>query len=120
MDESTLSTMGKRVYDPIVIRKRIDRSSPLLAQALAHRQTVVATFRFYRPSPSGDGKEEHFYTIKIEGGYVASIATTSPDTLSPESAALPVTEEVQFNFSKITKTFTEGGLEFEDNWKATR
>src|SRR5512144_3385705 len=51
-------TSGRRTYEPLVIRKRVDRSSPQLAKALAENRRVDGTFKFFRLSPSGDGTTE--------------------------------------------------------------
>src|SRR5688572_18455268 len=46
---------GRRQYEPLVIRKRIDKSSPLLAKAQCENQAIEGTFKFFRPNPTGDG-----------------------------------------------------------------
>src|SRR5262245_41581741 len=45
---SDTGVTGTRSYKPITFRKWIDRSSPLIAQALAQNQVVDATFYFFR------------------------------------------------------------------------
>ncbi|OPX40629.1 MAG: protein ImpD [Desulfobacteraceae bacterium 4484_190.3] len=64
---------GERTYEPIRITKRIDKSSPLLAKALVNNEAVEGEFKFYRPNPAGDGTTEHFFTIEIQEGRIASI-----------------------------------------------
>ena len=39
----------------VKILKRIDKSSPQLANALCANQVIDATFKFFRPNPTGDG-----------------------------------------------------------------
>src|SRR5688500_13035723 len=56
---------GRRQYSPIIIRKRIDKSSPLLAKALGTNEVVEGEFLFFRPNPAGDGKTQQFFTVKI-------------------------------------------------------
>lgn len=109
-------TTGRRQYEPILIRKRIDKSSPLLAKALTQNQNVDATFKFFRPSPRGDGTTQQFYTVAIKHGRVASIRQVVPDTLTPASSTQPPLEEVTFVFSTISWTYTEGGVTHEDTW----
>ena len=46
---------GRRTYEPIVMRKRIDKSSPLLVKALCNNEVVEGIFKFFRPNPAGDG-----------------------------------------------------------------
>ena len=108
---------GRRTYEPIVLRKRIDKSSPLLAKALCNNEIIEATFRFYRPNPSGDGTTEQFFTIEIAEGRVAHITRVSPDTIDPASAVEPPTEEIGLVFHTITWTYEAGGVVHTDNWR---
>jgi len=108
---------GERSYDPITITKRIDRSSPILHQALCNNEEVEVTIKFYRPSPSGDGTTEQFYTIRLRHGRISSIRTISPNTVDESTASLPAMEEVSFVFGGITWIYESGGIEFEDEWR---
>ncbi len=107
---------GERTYEPLRIVKRIDKSSPLIAKALCSNEVIEATFKFFRPSPSGDGTTEQFFTVGIEEGRVASVQRISPDALDPASATAPPTEEVSFVFGKIRWTYETDGVEHEDHW----
>jgi type VI secretion system secreted protein Hcp len=111
---------GRRQYRPILIRKRIDKSSPLLLKALTQNQVIEATFRFFRPNPTGDGTTEQFYTIEIKGGRIASVRQYVPDVLDLATAQLPPLEEVGFVFHTISWTYTNGGVTHEDSWQARR
>jgi type VI secretion system secreted protein Hcp len=110
---------GARQYSPLMIRKRIDKSSPLLVKALAENQPVEGEFRFFRPNPVGDGTTEQFYTVVISHGRVASIRQFNPDTLAP-TIQLPALEEITFAFQAISWTFTQGGVTFEDSSRVVR
>lgn len=110
---------GRRTYEPIVFRKRIDKSSPLLARALCNNEVIEGTFRFYRPNPAGDGTTQHFFTVEIREGRVASIRRISPDVLDPASAAEPPTEEVTLVFQNITWTYVPGGITHSDTFRST-
>ena len=105
---------GRRQYQPLMIRKRIDKSSPLIAKALTENQVIEGQFKFFRPNPSGDGTTEQFYTVEIKQGRVASIKQINPDTIQPASSTEPPVEEVTFVFHTIAWTFTEGGITHED------
>ena len=108
---------GRRTYEPLIIRKRIDKSSPLLAKSLCNNEVVEGTFKFFRPAPSGDGTTEHFFTVEIGEGRIAHIKRVSPDTIDPASAAEPPTEEVGFVFHNITWTYESSGASHHDNWR---
>ena len=115
-EASTGMATGERTYEPIRIVKRIDKSSPLLAKALCNNEEIEGTFRFYRPSPTGDGTTEQFFTVEITRGRVASITRVSPDVIDPASANTPPTEEVTFVFGQITWTYEDGGVSHVDTW----
>jgi type VI secretion system secreted protein Hcp len=108
---------GRRTYEPIMIRKRIDKSSPLLAKALCANEVIDGVFKFFRPNPSGDGTTEQFFTVEIAEGRVNSIERVSPDVIDPAAAAEPPTEEVSFVFHTITWTYEDGGQTHTDNWR---
>jgi type VI secretion system secreted protein Hcp len=80
-DDATKMATGRRQYTPITIRKRIDKASPLLIKALVNNEKIDGAFKFFRPSPTGDGTTEQFYTVTIKEGHVSAISQCSPDTL---------------------------------------
>jgi type VI secretion system secreted protein Hcp len=107
---------GRRRYNPIIIRKRIDKATPLLAKAFVQNEKIEGVFRFFRPNPTGDGTTEHFYTIEIEDGRIDSVRHILPDCLDPASTGSPPLEEVAMTFANITWTFEDGGLSHHDSW----
>jgi type VI secretion system secreted protein Hcp len=111
---------GRRRYEPIKIRKRIDKSSVLLFRALTLNQRIDAEFRFFRPNPSGDGTTEHFYTITITNGRVAGVAQAVRDVFKSETASDPELEDVTFIFQTIKTTYVNGGIEHEDTFSTSR
>ncbi|PWB32241.1 type VI secretion system tube protein Hcp [Pseudomonas sp. SDI] len=66
-------------HTPIAITKYIDKSSPLLAEALTRREEIKCEINFYRTSPQG--AHEKYYTIKISEGQVACLTTESPHSV---------------------------------------
>jgi type VI secretion system secreted protein Hcp len=106
LDGRQMTRGGPPRYNPIRIRKRIDKSSPLLIKAISDGQTVDGTFKFYRPNPTGDGTTEQFYTVRFEGGRVESIKQYVPDTIVPAISTDPPLEEVTFTYSTITFSFS--------------
>jgi len=111
---------GRRQYEPLVIRKRIDKSTPLIAKALCENQVVDGVFKFFRPNPNGDGTTEQFYTIAFKQGRVATFKQISPDSFEPATATEPELEEISFVFHTISWTYTQGGITHEDTWNAQR
>jgi type VI secretion system secreted protein Hcp len=113
----TGAVTGKRQYEPIVIRKPIDRSTPLLYKGLIDGQSVTAAFKFFRDDPNGTGELQQFFTVDIGSGRIASIDAWSPDNQSEagrQSGGHP-TDEVAFVFKTITWTWTDGGITVTDS-----
>ena len=111
---------GRRQYEPLLIRKRIDKSTPLIAKALVENQVIEGIFKFFRPNPTGDGTTEQFYTVSIKQGRVNSQKQYVPDTIVPATSTEPPLEEISFVFHTIKWVFTNGGVEHEDTWNQNR
>ena len=111
---------GRRQYEPLLIRKRIDKSSPLIAKALVENQVIEGTFKFFRPNPTGDGTTQQFFTVEVQRGRVASQKLYVPDTIVPATSTEPPLEEVSFVFHTITWTFEDGGVTHTDTWDNQR
>lgn len=112
---SVTAATGRRQYQPVRIVKPIDRATPKIAHAFATNQTVVGTFRFFRASLS-DGTTEHFFTVEIRDGVIASIRQFVLDVLDSDLGTRPALEEVTFAFNTIKWTWDDGGIEAEDTW----
>ena len=103
---------GKRSYKPISFRKRIDRASPLIAQALVQNQVVEADFTFFRAGTGGDVKEG--FRVETTQGRVVSFHQVVDDVLDPALAQRPPLEEVGLTFRRISWTDLDGRTSFED------
>lgn len=108
---------GRRQYEPLLIRKRIDKATPLIWKALVLNEVVDGVFKFFRPNPTGDGTTQMFYSIEIKEGRVASVRDFNPDTIQPASSTMPPMEEVTFVFNTISWTIADGGITHEDSWR---
>lgn len=115
-EPATGSLTGRRQHSPIIITKKIDKSSPLLFKALAQNEPVnKAEFRFYRPAAGSSGAEEHYMTVLIENGYVSSYRTFTLSDYTGVGTLL--IEEVSFVFQDITITYEIGGATHKDSWR---
>jgi type VI secretion system secreted protein Hcp len=115
-EASTGMMTGRRQYQPLVIRKRIDKSSPLIMKALTNNEKIDAVLRFFRPNPAGDGTTEQFYTVELKQGNVAAVKQLVNNTLDTSTVNNPPLEEVSFVFRTIKWTYMNGGIEHEDSW----
>lgn len=104
-DPQTFRTIKGSQHEPVVIYKRIDKSTPLLLKALCKKKPVnSAEFRFFRLAISGTGAEEHFFTVLLENGFICSVEQVSEDIIMAGIDAPPMIEEVAFTFKDITWT----------------
>lgn len=109
---------GRHTHAPVIIRKRIDKSTPLLLHALIQNQVIEGEFRFYRPNPTGDGTTQHFYTVTIGKGRISSVRQVAQHpTDFLEGVSAPV-EEIQFIFQTITWRYEDGSVEATDDIRA--
>ena len=113
------AAVGRRVHEPIEIVKRIDASSPLLAKALCKNEKIEGTFKFYRPSPKGDGTTEQFFTIEIKEGRVDAIERHSPNAIDPAASKAPPLETVRFVYHTIRWVYEPSGAEYVDSWSTS-
>jgi type VI secretion system Hcp family effector len=119
-DPTSRRAIGARIYTPLTIRKWVDKSSPLIAQALCETQEVEGEFLFFRPAPQGK-QSEHFFKVAIVRGRVSAIKRflPKPDQSGGDIAAIgkPPLEEVSFVFGSVTWTHVIGGTEHQDDWQ---
>lgn len=113
-DRATLQPTGRRVYVPFRFTKRLDRSTPLLRKALINNEAVAGNFRWFRPSPTGDGSTEMFFTIAFTDGRITRCTMRLPDTLNTVTATLPPLEDIEMTFTNITWTWTTGAIVHTD------
>jgi type VI secretion system secreted protein Hcp len=111
------SATGRRNYMPVSIMKRVDKATPLLWKALCNNESIEGTFKFFRPSPAGDGTTEHFYTVEIAQARIAGIDLSSPDAMGGAGQAEPPIEIVEFVYNHMSQTYESTGAAHEDNFR---
>ena len=118
-ESGSRAAVGRRVHEPIEVLKRIDASSPLLAKALCRNEKIEGAFHFYRPSPTGDGTTEHFFTVEITDGRVDSIERHSPNAIDPAASIAPALETIRFVYHTIRWIYEPSGAEYVDRWSTS-
>jgi type VI secretion system secreted protein Hcp len=106
-------TQAGHRFDPMIIRKRIDIASPMLARAMGEGQSGDAVFKFFRPNPNGDGTTQQFYTVTLLKARITAVRQISPDTIDPASVNNPPQEEVTFAYAGIRVEYI-GGERYQD------
>jgi type VI secretion system secreted protein Hcp len=119
-DVASGQATAKRMHQPFVVTKEVDKSSPLLYTAMIGNENLTEwELQFWRPattSVAGAGVEKQHYTVKLINARVASMAFTLPNNKNPELSKLVEYEEVAFVYQKIQWTWVDGGLTAADNW----
>ncbi len=118
---------GKRQHTPLVFRKSVDISTPKLLSALTSNENLPeAHFKFWRPSSTGTGAEQQYFTIDLLNANLASSDlyhpdsqdTTAPGAGSGGSGGGAELEEWSLTYQKITWTWVDGGITAEDDWSS--
>ncbi|GFM79659.1 hypothetical protein PSCICN_03510 [Pseudomonas cichorii] len=97
---SNVGNIKHATHRPIIIVKNVDKSSPLLAQALANREPVDCMIDFYRTSPKG--LQEKFYSIEIKGGLISELMLDIPHAILQNGAEAQ--EHISIRYSEIIWT----------------
>jgi type VI secretion system secreted protein Hcp len=114
---------GKRMHKPYVITKELDKSTPLLYNALVNNENISAwELQFWRPqgatATTGVGTETQNYTVELTNANIASIAFRMANNKHPDLMKFTEYEEVAFTYQKIDWTWTDGGIMASDDWEA--
>jgi type VI secretion system secreted protein Hcp len=100
---------GKRQHKPIVIRKELDKSTPLLAKALSSNEAIKSiVLEFWRPT--SDGKVEVYYTVKLKDCLITSIQSAGSGSDRPM-------ESLTLNFTKVEFENKSSQKQDADAWK---
>jgi type VI secretion system Hcp family effector len=111
---TNIGNIDKPTHRPIVITKNVDKSSPLLAQALSSREEIECTISFYRISSFG--QQEKFYSISIEGGVIADLTLDMPHVILQNDAEPQ--EHVAIRYRNITWVHHLAGTTGYSAWGA--
>src|SRR5262245_32643788 len=113
---------GKRQHKPFVITKELDKSTPLLYNALVNNENITKwKLEFWTPqikATSGAGVEVQHYTVELVNANIASIEFEMLNNKNPELTRYAEYEEIAFTYQKIVWTWKDGGITAEDDWEA--
>ncbi|WP_426575411.1 Hcp family type VI secretion system effector (plasmid) [Xenorhabdus stockiae] len=109
---SNLSMHQNVNFQPIDIRKPIDKSSPLLSQALTSNELLTCEFFFYRTSMSGG--LELYYKIKLTEAALVNINFFCPNSITHNDAQPE--ESLSIKFKSITWEHVTAGTSSYSIW----
>jgi type VI secretion system secreted protein Hcp len=108
---------GQRVHKPLTVTKVFDKASPLLYTALTTGEKLnTVELKWFRTNP--EGKQEHYFTIKLEDAIITNINARMPNCQDPAQAHFTHLEDVSFTYRKITWTHEVGGTSGSDDWRS--
>ena len=113
-DLSAGMATGKRVYEPIKLIKRIDKSSPLLCRALVESE-MMKSFVLYFFRINDKGESELYYTISLKNAVITSYKLKKLNQMEAAFQNYDEMEEIMVTFSEITWFHTLENLESTDS-----
>lgn len=107
--------VGKRVHKPFVVVKELDKSSPLLYQAMVNNEVLTGwELDFFAASPTGIEKQD--YTVVLTNALITDIRFVLPNTKNADTMKLNPYETIEFTYQSIQWTWVDGGLTATDKW----
>lgn len=107
---------GQRIHDPLVISKLIDKSSPLLYNALTKGETLTEVeLKWYRTSYAG--KPEHYFSLILEDAVIVNMDTYMDSEEGQAKTQVAPLEKVSFAYRKITWRHETASTSGEDDWR---
>jgi type VI secretion system secreted protein Hcp len=98
---SSTRRRGRVTKLPVTLLKPIDKSTPLLYQAMATNQRIDGPVKIFDVDPES-GVTRHFFTVKLERATIISLESKSPNTLNSDTAASPPSEQVELSAYTLT------------------
>jgi type VI secretion system secreted protein Hcp len=115
---------GKRMHKPFIITKEVDKSSPLLYNALVNNENITEwELQFWIPNISfgtGIGTEKQYYTVRLTNANISDICFHMLNNKNPELSRYAEYEEISFTYQKISWTWVDGGIMAEDYGTMTK
>ena len=106
---------GRRVHKGARFVKYLDKSSPMLLQAIATGEQITKlSMEFYRVNTSGE--QEHYYTLELEEATLVKLTPHFPNCLDSDSASYSHMEELTLSYKKINVTHEVAGTSGGDSW----
>lgn len=106
VDPATGQASGQRVHEPLVLRKTVDRATPLLLNAMSANESLIdVVFKFYKID-SKVGTETNYLTIDLDNALIQSYDLYNPDALDSGATGVPAPqEEIALTYQKIKWTW---------------
>jgi len=108
---------GRRVHMPITILKELDRTSPMLYQALSESELLTeVVIDWYRIDSAG--MEELYYRQSLKNAQITAIEFIVENETDLANSKIGHMEKVSLIYDSISWSHEADGIEFEDNFGA--
>ena len=115
---------GQRMHKPFVITKELDKSSPILYNALCTNENLTeVVIKFWTPqikAATGVGGEVQHYTVKLTNANIASISFRQANIRHTDLVKFTEYEEIAYTYQKIEWTCNDGASTPDDDWEARK
>lgn len=115
IDTASRLQPGKFAHAPLMITKEVDKSTPLLYSMLVNNEGIK-DFRLEFWQPSGSGKEQQHFTIRLTNAHIVSIRSEMLNNKYPENMQHKEREVISFSYEKITWIIMDGGITASADW----
>lgn len=110
---------GRRIHLPLTITKVIDRTSPMLYQALSDGELLTSVvIDWYRMD--GVGMEELYYRQTLNNAQITAIEFIVEDSAEIATSRAGHMEKISLIYDSITWSHEVDGIEYEDNFGTQR
>ncbi len=93
---------GARMYQPVVITKYFDSSSPLLWAALTTNKVIEQLLcEFYRPDPTGLAKPQLYFSMTWKKVTFVEGKAYTPLVINPQNSFYQYMEDWSFTFKQV-------------------
>jgi type VI secretion system secreted protein Hcp len=110
---------GQRMHQPAVMRKRYDKASPLLYNALCSGERLTkVVIKWYRTSMAGT--MEHYFTHTLHDALLVDMKQEMQHCADETKAHFDHEEILQMTYRKIEWEHVIAGTAGEDDWRAPK
>ena len=107
---------GQRVHEPFVFTCSLNKSVPLLYNALTKGEKLNnVEVKWYRTSTSGG--QEHFFSTIFEDAVITDISLLMPNAQDPSNSDKTEQFRVSLNYRKILWEHVASGTSGSDDWR---
>ena len=108
---------GQRMHQPAIMRKRYDKASALLYNALCSGERLTTiTLKWYRTSMAGT--MEHYFTHVFHDALLVNMKAEMVHTADPNLSHFDHEEILEFTYRQIDWTHEIAGTSGSDDWRA--